>query len=112
MRLSQRTGTPVVVTDTDGQEPAVLLPLEAYECMMDALSLEEEGGVDDEEDFFPFDIPMQEVDQDAPFVGEEQDEGVVLEDVPFDPPIPEANVAPVQPIDDPSEERFYLEPIE
>ena len=117
MRLAQRTGTPVVVTDTDGQEPAVLLPLEAYEFMMDALAGVSEGGIDDvfdddegdideDELDFPFDIPMQEMDQDMPFAGEEVEERVVLEDVPFDPPIPETNVAPVQLADDPSEEQF------
>lgn len=117
MRLAQRTGTPVVVTDTDGQEPAVLLPLETYESMMDALSFDDEGIYDDEEALFPFDVPMQEIDQDAAFVGEEFDESVrddevVLEDVPFDPPIPEPVQTAKAPADEPGEEQFYLEPIE
>ncbi len=120
LRLAQKTGSPVIVTDTDGSEPSVLMPLETYEAMIDGLMMGEgafEDDFDEFEDFedeLPFDVPLQEMDQDLPFPGEEQvlPEEVTLEDVPFDPPIPEPKQQVSEPVDDLGEEQFYLEPIE
>ena len=125
LRLAQKTGSPVIVTDPDGSEPSVFMPLEMYEAMIDSLTmdeLEEEDDFDAFEEFEPdqtFDVPLQEMDQDLPFPGEEHtlDRGdeVIFEDVPFDPPIPERKQQSQQsshPREDIGEERFYLEPIE
>jgi len=131
LRLAKKTGSPVIVTDQDGDEPAVLLPLETYEAMVDGLIMGEEE-VDGEfidEDWpysseetmknteysVPDEVPLQEMDQDLPFPGEEavsEAPEVTVEDVPFDPPIPEAPDQGSAKADDLGEEQFYLEPIE
>ena len=132
LRLAKKTGSPVIMTDQQGSEPSVLLPLDAYEAMIDGLMYAEEVFEDGQMEAFDdfddvvedeLDIPLQELDQDLPFLGEEQDlpEGefthsvmheTVVEEVPFDPPMPEPAQTTQQPPDEPGEEQFYLEPIE
>ena len=121
LRLASKTGSPVIVTDQEGVEPAVLMPLNTYEVMLEGLMFD--GDLPDEDfDLYEEDeigqdigIPMQEIDQDIPFEGEEAPslEDIVLQDVPFDPPIPEPpQQEQKKPEEDLGEERFYLEPIE
>lgn len=120
MRLAQKTGSPVIVTDVNGAEPTVLMPLETYETMIDGVMMGEESAFEEDfdecEDFEEepsFDVPLQKMDQDLPFPGEElAAPEVTLEEVPFDPPIPEPKQQAPQSADNLGEEQFYLEPIE
>jgi nicotinamidase-related amidase len=45
IELARRQGMPVILTDVAGREPMVVLPLEAYEKMLDVPRVgQEEGG--------------------------------------------------------------------
>ena len=135
LRLAQKTGDRLIVTDVNGGEPVVILPLDEYESLIDnALGLSEPYGIQEEAEFDTEEIeqgilkdlwqePVTEV---APLEVIERPEP----ETPYAPPshepepVPEPVVQPQvrrpvpqrPPVARPAnkedgEEQFYLEPV-
>ena len=141
MRLARRSGSPLIITDPEGRDPFVLMPADAYEALLDGLEmgeLEDEWeddawgietmpalerqdqalfeaiDVEDEEDWSQEPLELADLsEEEVPGPGQPQ-----MQEIPFDPPLPEPKeqeIAPkrnVSPQDPSSEETFYLEPID
>jgi len=118
MSIAQKTNSPVIVLDEDGQE-MVVLPLDAYEEMLDCLSGEEfdpsddglvdigldefEGGFEPEEELNEFAIEPSELD-----LSDVQDDLKSMIEENID--LGAENSAQIDA--EPAEEQFYLEPVE
>lgn len=127
MRLAQKTGDVLIVTDSDGREPLVLMSVDRYEDMrLGPEAFFEEGDLDEDLDGdldgeeAPW-MPLGEEDQ-LPSIhisseNEEDSEGEFdggigpVTEEPEVAPIPEPKQKESQPKND-GEEQFYLEPIE
>lgn len=105
---------PLIVTDPDGDDPMVILPLEQFE----ALSQDEdfEGDFDDrgfigsdEEMAFDF-TPEDGMERGLP-EGMEGEEGIEIEELPSVPAM-ERTDAPLEDAEAPIEEQFFMEPMD
>ena len=135
MRLAQKTGDVLIVTDPDGHEPLVLMSVDRYEDLRlgpdacceegdwieeDEMSEDSGVGTDEGEDFEQF-LMRKESEERIPSINvfeEEQDEEAEFAErigpIPEEPevaPLQEEKREQSQPKNE-GEEQFYLEPIE
>lgn len=110
LKLAKKTGDAIVIADSEGGEPMVLMSLDRYETMLDLCLTNEEEAEEYEE-------ILDEMEDD---LDEEYTRPPVLEDV-FEPaPSMESTKQPSaipqktthETTDYGGEERFYLEPLE
>ena len=104
LRLAQKTGDRLIVTDANGGEPVVILPLDEYESLIEnALGLSEGYEI-------PSTVDVGGADDEAEFDAEELQRGMlrdlwqepVLETAPLEViERPEPEIPPVQPIHEP-----------
>ena len=119
MRLARHTGTPVVLSFNEDEEPVVLMGLDSYESLMGV----EEEGLETTQDRMSFEIPVERRTVEEIDLEEAGDiEGMEV-DLPVLESISEVDVetgespaasAPQKPQEfaPKGEERFYLEPID
>ncbi len=113
LRLAKKTGDAIVIADSEGGEPMVLMSLDRYETMLDLCLTNEEEAEE-----------YEEIDEENTSLrNEEYSAPPVLEDV-FEPaphkqplqrvekPLPQAQKTRQELPDYGGEERFYLEPLE
>lgn len=119
MRLARHTGTPVVLSLNEDEEPVVLMGLDTYETFMGL----EDTEVETKQGRMSFEIPVErrtveEIDPEdtADIEGMEMDLPVLETISEVDIPAEEAPVQSVaqkpQEFTSEGEERFYLEPID
>jgi hypothetical protein len=99
LRFAQRTGDRLIITDSEGQQPVVILSLDEYEALLDGRSQaapESRQPVREDEEV----VDLKEIEAAVEAVNREYSE--------------EPKVVPVarkQQPSDPGEEQFYLEPV-
>jgi hypothetical protein len=132
LKLAQKTGDRLIVTDPSGQEPVVILPLSEYEGLLDHGSFRGGREPQDVEERSYEDVPKSapeareeigESEMEGEFDPEALEEQVmaamvmeepeVLPVVPLAPPSyePERRSIPPKSAGGETEEQFYLEPV-
>lgn len=92
MELAKKTGSPLIVTDTSGGDPVVIMGVDQYEVMM---------GVD-----------VYDVDDYKDDLSQKKDSTLERYSEDSIPGIEDINSILEEEDDDLGEERFYLEPVE
>jgi hypothetical protein len=109
LRFAQRTGDRLIITDAEGKEPVVILPLDEYEALIESRSSKPES------------VRGRDGSPTRPYENsEEEEESVDLAEIEAAveavnrEATPEPKIVPItrktQP-SEPGEEQFYMEPI-
>ncbi len=112
--LVRRTGDRMVVTDPEGQDPVVVMDLDEYEAMLEAIGVIEES---DFEGKYPLDEPPLELTEDLGPKSEDMGEQdpMLREAFPIDSGSKfseESASESGENNQDEPDEQFYLEPVE
>lgn len=98
LRFAQRTGDRLIITDSEGKQPVVILSLDEYEALLERRSVPQQTTSEIQADEESVDLSSLEAAVEA--VNREFAEEPKV--------VPLARKAPVP---EPSEEQFYMEPV-
>lgn len=109
LRFAQRTGDRLIITDSEGKQPVVILSLDEYEALLGGeRKLAKEDGVGDRSTTRPYEkseeeeeaVDMAEIEAAVEAVNREYTEEPKVVPITRKPQAPE-----------PAEEQFYMEPV-